>query len=126
MKNTLNILTFMAAICGMALGLSASDGANYFVGQWDVLIEGTPSGDSKMILVIAEQDGSYAGHIDVPEEEGEDIPMESVEIDDKEMTVKFISQGFLVDIWLEKIDENKAEGYLMDSFDTSAVRITAE
>ena len=110
----------------LVAGVVANETAEYYLGEWNMLIEGTPNGDSNMHVVIKKEDGGWSGYIDVPESDGDDIVFESIEVDGDELLFTFFSQGFHVEIWLEKENANKAVGYLLDSFDVTATRIINE
>lgn len=122
MKNLRLLLASMFSLFVM-LTLSAQDQANdYFVGKWEVLVEGTPSGDSKMEVVIERVDGKLAGTVS---RDGAQ-PAKTTRVDekkDKSVTVYFNSSGYDVYLYMEKKGDNAVEGSLMDMFDATGKRV---
>jgi hypothetical protein len=97
-------------------------GADYFAGKWNVLVKGTPNGDSKMILSLDRKENTLSGAIqDTTGKETAKIT--SIELKDNEITVYFTTQGYDVNIALTKKDDDHATGSLMGMFDTEADRI---
>lgn len=96
---------------------------DFFMGEWNVLVEGTPSGDTKMVMTIYQKDGQLAGEMSWTEgENSEKTTCNRVELEDNSITVYWVSNGYDVYLFLEKIEGDKLEGALMDMFDASAER----
>jgi hypothetical protein len=100
---------------------------DFFLGKWKVLVEGTPSGDSYMIINLElNEKGEVVGT--TTDESGNATPTKftRVETSDESVTAYWVAQGYDVYLFLEKIDENKVEGSLMDMFDATGTRLTKE
>ncbi|WP_162927045.1 hypothetical protein [Flavobacterium psychrotrophum] len=115
---------FIGCIFMFMLSLSASaQSKNFFTGKWNVLVEGTPQGDAKMILVFEDKDGKPSGYILDPATKKEVSKLNKVELKGDTVSVYFTSQGYEVYLFLEKENEHKASGSMMDMFDATADRI---
>lgn len=117
----LMMFLFTAAIISLSTSVNAQDGNDYFVGKWNILVEGTPSGDSNSTLILKKgEEGKLTGTF---QSEGkEPAKLTRVEINPDDITCYFVASGYDVYIWLEKIDEDNMEGTMMDMFDCYATR----
>ena len=105
--------------CALA---QSKTGADYFIGKWNVLVKGTPQGDSKMILHLENKEGKLAGV--VQDTTGNEISkLDSVALAGEEVTVYFNASGYDVYMNLKKKDEDHAAGGLLGMFDALADRI---
>lgn len=102
--------------------IAAQVEGEFFVGKWSVLVEGTPNGDSKMEARLEKQDGKIVCLMQ-KEAGGEFKPVDRLEISDTEMTAYWSAGGYNVYLYLEKVDEDKVEGSLMDMFEATGERI---
>lgn len=93
---------------------------DFFIGKWDVLVVGTPGGDSKMIVTLSRKDGQLVGTII---REGKD-PAEIIEIEETKNSVKvyFRHNFFKVNLFLSKKDETHCIGTLMERFKATGIR----
>lgn len=96
---------------------------SFFNGKWNVLVVGTPGGDSKMILNIVDSEGKLSGTLIDPTTNKDLFPLTKVEQEQGKITVYFTSQGYDVYLYLEKKDQDNVEGSMMDMFDATGVRI---
>lgn len=94
-----------------------------FLGKWNVIVVGTPGGDSKMIVEITDKDGKLGGAAIDPATNKELFAFTKVEGETGKFTVYFTSQGYDVYMYLEKKDADNLEGSMMDMFDATATRI---
>lgn len=100
----------------------AKTGADYFVGKWNVLVVGTPNGDAKMLVTLEQKDGKLTGTLSNPGQ-GEPVVFSNIEVKETSVTVYFTSGGYDVYLTLEKKDDNKVEGTMMDMFDATGDRV---
>ena len=100
--------------------ISGTSPKEYFEGSWDVLLKGTPQGDAKMIMEISHVDNKWAGKI--ISGDGDPTEINQIVVKENSITVYWVSQGYDVFMTLEKKEEDKLEGTLMDMFDASAER----
>jgi hypothetical protein len=84
-------------------------GTDYFVGQWNLLAEGTPGGNSQMIVSLERKEGKLGGMIKIGEEK--EIKFSSIEEKETSVILNFISNhGYDIKLYLEKKDENHVGG----------------
>ena len=96
-------------------------GADYFKGNWSVLIKSTPNGDVKMILVLENKNDSITGV--VQDTTGVEISkLTNVELKDTVITLYFTAQGYDVNLVMTKKDDDHITGSLMGMFDAEGVR----
>src|SRR5882762_5932785 len=81
---------------------TAAAPADYFPGKWNVLVMGTPNGDSKMTFIIERKDGKLTGA--VQDSTGKEVTkITSVEEKDKTITAAFTIQSYDVTLTLDPI-----------------------
>jgi len=108
----------------LSIGVNAQSkpGADYFKGKWNVLLKGTPGGDSKMIFVLENNKDSITGI--VQDSTGTEIAkITKAELKDNEVTLYFTTQGYDVNLLLTKKDDDHVTGSLMSMFDAEGDRI---
>ena len=97
-------------------------GADYFKGKWNVLVKGTPNGDTRMIVLLENKNDSLTGVIqDTTSTEISKIS--KIELTDTSATVYFIAQGYDVDLVMNKKDIDHITGSLMSMFEAEGERI---
>jgi hypothetical protein len=85
---------------------------DYFAGKWNILIKGTPGGDSKMLLTFERKDTALTATI--KDSTGTEAgSVNKVMENEQSVTVYFTAQGFDVDLMLEKKDDDHMTGNLM-------------
>ena len=107
----------------LSMGANAQSkiGADYFAGKWNVLVKGTPNGDSKMIFVLENKNDSIAGT--VQDTTGAEISkITNAELKDNEVTLYFNAQGYDVNLLLAKKDDDHVTGSLMNMFEAEGER----
>ncbi|GLU45178.1 hypothetical protein Musp01_28020 [Muricauda sp. NBRC 101325] len=101
----------------------SNDGtASIYDGEWDLTFEGTPQGDSNMLAVFSGSPGNLKGVIKDPSGTNPETPMNSVEETSNGITFSFTTQGFNINVVLEKEDQNNLSGKMMDMFVARAKR----
>jgi hypothetical protein len=90
------INVFFAGVFFLLLSIGANaqtkTGADYFVGQWNVLAEGVPGGNSQMIASLERKEGKLDGTIKI----GEENEIKFSRIEEKETSVKLYLQAAMV------------------------------
>jgi hypothetical protein len=125
MKTTVNVLVAGLLMVFSALTVNAQSPEDYFVGKWDIIVEGAPDGDMNMRVVVERKDGKLAGYISGIGEENVDFS----QIDEKKnqsITAYFEANGYEVYLFLEKKDADSVEGSMMDMFDITGKRVKEE
>lgn len=110
---------FLVALSYVANAQSAPD---YFVGKWSVLVKGTPSGDSKMLVTLERKDGKLTGAISA-EGQSDSIKLSNVEEKETSATVYFTANGYDVYILMNKKDDDHVIGDMMGMFDATGERV---
>jgi len=117
-------LFFAVLVCSLvfSIGAKAQASGDFFIGKWDVLSTGLPSGDAKSVVTFERKDGKLIGTM---AEQGKPNVNVFRKVEEKEnsVTAYFTASGYDVYIFLEKKDDNNVTGSLMDMFDCTGVRI---
>lgn len=119
---SLRLLASMLSLFVM-LTLSAQEQSeDFFVGKWDVLVEGSPNGDSTLELVLQRVDGKLTGTVSHNGAQ----PTQVNRVEEKKgksVTVYFNSSGYDVYLYAEKKGSDEIEGSMMDMFDLTGKRV---
>lgn len=125
MKKVMMFLFAAVLISLTSIAANTQEGKDYYVGKWDVLTKGTPSGDAHSILILTRgDDGKLTGTFQSPGKEA--TKLTRVEEKESNVTCYFVASGYDVYLFLEKINEDKMEGSMMDMFDSFATRMKEE
>jgi len=99
-------------------------GADYFAGKWSVLVKGTPNGDAKMFFVLDKKDTTLTGS--VQDSTGKEMSkIDKVELSGDKATVYFNTQGYDVNLEMNKKDDDHVTGSMMGMFDADGERVKA-
>jgi len=112
------------AIIGLFLSLNvkAQTIPDYYPGKWNILIMGTPNGDSKMTFILERKDGKLTGS--VLDSLGKEMTkITSIDEKDKTITAAFTVQSYDVTLTLDPVDDDHVKGSLMGMFDAKGVRV---
>lgn len=122
MRNFKNLLVTVALTCVFFSGALAQEGRDYFLGDWKVLVKGTPNGDAEIPMRFEKNGDALSGYFVNPES-GEEEPMDSAELEGKNLLLAFYIAGYDVTMTLAKETDNKIKGSLMGMFDTEGTRM---
>ncbi len=99
-----------------------TSGADYFTGKWSVLVKGTPNGDAKMFVVLDKKDTTLTGS--VQDSTGKEMSkIDKVELSGDKATVYFNTQGYDVNLEMNKKDDDHVTGSMMGMFDAEGDRV---
>ncbi len=101
---------------------AAQNPSDYFVGDWEVVVSGTPSGDAKMVLHLERVDGKLTGEMRA--EQGDPTKINSVDEKESSIVVYYNTMGYDINLSFEKVDDNNIKGSMMGMFDAKGVRKT--
>lgn len=124
----LMMLIMLTAVSAFAQSDNKSDktGEEFFLGKWELLVEGLPTGDAKMLLVVEKtEDGKYKGIIGGTDGSAAS-PLTKIVIEPKTMTVNFNGQGYDVPLYLDKEKDGTVTGSMNDMFDVTGKRFVEE
>lgn len=119
-------LFFCAGLFCLLLSFNASAQAtgptDYFVGKWNMVVEGTPQGNGKMTITLERENGKLNGTI-ITREGTATTKFSKVEEKEKSVTVFYTTNGYDVYLLMEKKDEDNVTGNMMDMYDARGVRV---
>ncbi|TDQ19008.1 hypothetical protein DFQ04_0823 [Algoriphagus boseongensis] len=123
MKKLTSALLLVFAI-SLASFIPKSDSLSpeYFEGKWAVLVKDTPQGDATIPMRFETKNGETKGYF-MEDASGVEKTMSSVSISGDVLTAYFNITGYDVYISLKKVDEENANGSLMDMFTAEAKRM---
>ncbi|MBA4849299.1 hypothetical protein [Emticicia sp. BO119] len=121
MKNPKFVLTVIVLFASLSLA-KAQVNQNFFVGNWEVLVKGTPQGDIKMPMSFELKEDKLIGKITNPETK-EETTMTSVELKGEELFTAFSAGGYDVTMVISKKDEEHFIGKLMDMIEVEGTRM---
>ena len=121
MKNLKTVLSLVVLMATMSLA-KAQVNQNFFVGNWEVLVKGTPQGDVKMPMSFELKDDKLVGKITNPETK-EVATMTSVEIKGEELHAAFSAGGYDLTMVIKKKDEDHFAGSLMEMIEVEGTRL---
>ena len=123
MKRTSFIYAIALLFCVVFTGNAQTVKPGDFAGKWDILVKGTPDGDSKLVADLVREGGVLSGQLVNPTDStAEKIPVTVTENGNK-LSLAFSAQGYDVTIDLDKVDDDNLKGSLMNMFETTAKRI---
>ena len=94
--------------------------SEFFLGKWNVEIIGTPNGDAKMTINIEQKEDNLEATITG---EGVDTTkVDRLETRESSVTLYWVAAGYDVYLVMQKTDDNKVEGNLMDMFSAKIER----
>ena len=97
-------------------------GADYFNDKWSVLIKGTPNGDAKMLVLLTKSDTILTGVIQ--DSTGTEMSkIDKIDISGDKATVYFNTQGYDVNLEMDKKDDDHITGSMMGMFDAEGERV---
>lgn len=106
-----------------ATGERIKTNQDFFVGKWKIKTEGTPNGDTEIVLNLERKSGKLTGTLLMEKDKKELIPLSNITENGDEVTVYFEASGYSVHLTLEKKDNNHVVGSLMDMFGASGERL---
>jgi hypothetical protein len=112
-------------LMGLSAGAFAQNVTDYFAGDWDVVVIGTPNGDAKMIMHLERVEGKLKGEIK-GQESSDVIKIDSIEEKENKLIVYYFAGGYDISMDFEKVDENNMDGSLLGMFTTKGSRIIKE
>ena len=121
MKNLKSVFTIVALFAAITL-TKAQTNQNYFIGNWEVLVKGTPQGDVKLPMSFEMKDDKIIGKITNPETK-EVGTMTSVEMKGEELFAAFSAGGYDLTMVIKKKDDDHFAGTLMEMLEVEGTRL---
>jgi hypothetical protein len=121
----INLVLVVVVWLFLLMNTNGQSKTDYFVGQWNVLVTGTPNGDAEMVVSLIRKDGKLDGTITLGEG-AELTKFTSIDESANSITLYFPAAGYDVLLTLKKKDDNHVVGNLMDQFEANGERIIKE
>ena len=115
------IIFTMLLLGAVSFVAKAQSPADFFVGEWKVVVKGTPSGDAEMVLQLELVDGKLSGEIKTDGAEG--TKLSQVMEKESGLTVYFTTMGYDISLDFKKVDDNNLKGSMMGMFDATGERV---
>ena len=121
-KQGLFFAGFFFLFLSLNLNAQSKTNAEYFAGKWSVIIKGTPNGDAKLFVLLEKKDTTMTGA--VQDTTGTEISkISKVELTDSSVTVYFTTQGYDVNLLMQKKNDDHITGNMMNMFDAEGDRV---
>ncbi|RXK50679.1 hypothetical protein [Aquirufa rosea] len=119
MKKVSMLLALLAFFVSFQSFSASSFAPDFFAGKWEIVVVGTPNGDTKLISEITRVEGKLKA---VLKGEAGDLDA-SVEEKENQVQIFFQAQGMDITMTLTKVDDDNLKGDLLGMFETKAKRI---
>lgn len=118
-------LLFFAFFLGLTFyGFAQTSSTDFFAGPWEIMIYGTPDGDTKMTTTLTRVNGKLTGVLSDPSVASKPkMNLDQVIEKPDGMTLIFYAEGMDINIDLKKVDNNNLNGTLLGMFNATAKRI---
>jgi len=104
----------------MASNMNAQQSGNYFVGKWEIVMQDTPQGDIKMTMNIDRNEGKLEATLMMSVE----TKIVNIKETEKSITLPFSTpDGYDIDIYIEKVDDDNVKGVVADMIDLKGQRV---
>lgn len=120
MKKASALFVMMLLLVSVAVTAQTSS-KDYFVGKWDLMIEGLPDGDLQMRLDLSQKDGKLAGTL-ARQDGNKPFPLPTVTESEKSISFSFEAQGYDINIDLEQKENDTVSGMMMGMFSVTGKR----
>jgi cytochrome c len=94
--------------------------SDFYAGDWNMIIFGTPQGDAKMLLQFERENEDLTGYVTPADGSTEPVKIDTIEETEESVTIYFSMMGYDLNIKLDKVDEKSMKGNLMGMFDVTA------
>ncbi|UJP66151.1 hypothetical protein [Mongoliitalea daihaiensis] len=121
MKKLISLFTMLCLAMTMAVA-EGSNNPDYFVGEWDLMIEGTPQGDVRVIMVLEKVEGKLKGKFTVAGTDQE-TTLSSISEGTDSISFSFFAEGYDLYMSLNANGDDAVKGYLVDQFPVSGKRL---
>lgn len=112
-------------VVGLMLCLSATtfaQSADQFIGNWNLSISDTPQGNITVELSIDRVDGKLSGKFSQAGS-SQATTISNITEKDNEITMYFFAEGYDLYLKLNRSEDDKISGYLIDQFPVKGERV---
>ncbi len=121
MKKLITLFTLFCLVLTIAVA-NVTSNPESFVGQWDLMIEGTPQGDIRVIMTLEKVDGVLVGNFKMAGTDQE-TKLSSISGSSESISFSFFAEGYDLYMNLKPDGENAVKGFLIDQFPVSGKRL---
>ncbi len=123
--STLFVFSFLSLVFFASSLQAQTTPEDYFVGTWNVKAFGLPDGDKELVLLFEKKDGKLSGGIVDPATKKVVNPFTNVQLAANKLTANFIAPEQQMDVYLtlEKKDDSKVTGSIMDMFSMEGTKV---
>lgn len=123
MKNLFMMLLMVFSSMTMFAQSSNQSDEAFFIGKWNLFVEGLPTGDAEMLLVIQKDaEDKLCGTIGGTDGSATN-KLTKVVIKDKTLQVNFLGGGYDVPVYLDREKDGTISGSMNDMFDCTGKKI---
>lgn len=124
-KVSLVLFVFLLGICVKGFSQTTTPPTDFFAGKWEILVKGTPNGDTKFTTELTRKDGKLTGELKDPTgTRPEAVPITKIEEEASKMIIYFnTDQAGEIPIELAKVDDDHLKGMLFNMFEATGLRI---
>lgn len=121
MKKLISLFTMLCLVISVAVA-SVPVASDSFVGEWDLLVEGTPQGDVRVIMTIEKVDGKLKGKFKMAGSDQE-TTLSSISEGNDSISFSFFAEGYDLYMSLNANGADALKGYLVDQFPVTGKRL---
>lgn len=121
MKKLISLITMLCLVISVAMA-SVPVASDNFVGEWDLLVEGTPQGDVRVIMTIEKVDGKLKGKFKMAGSDQE-TTLSSISEGNDSISFSFFAEGYDLYMSLNANGSDALKGYLVDQFPVTGNRL---
>ncbi|NDC79254.1 MAG: hypothetical protein EBZ67_15500 [Chitinophagia bacterium] len=122
-----HVKLLVATLClafSLSAGAQSQETPDYFVGNWSILVKGTPQGDIKLVLALEKKDTALAAVV-LDTTGKEFAKVDKIVRKDNMMTAYFSAMGYDLYLEMTRKDDDHMTGNLVGMFEAEAERIKA-
>jgi hypothetical protein len=121
MKKLITMISLFCLVLTVAVA-NVSHNPESFLGQWDLMIEGTPQGDIRVLMTLEKVDGVLVGKFKMAGTEQE-TKLSSISGSAESISFSFFAEGYDLYMNLKPDGEDTVKGFLIDQFPVSGKRL---
>lgn len=121
MKKLVSLFLMLCLVLSVAQAYDAIN-SDSFVGEWDLVIEGTPQGDVRVVMTLEKVDGKLKGKFKIAGTDQE-TTLSSISESAGSISFSFFAEGYDLYMSLNAAGEDALKGYLVDQFPVSGKRL---
>jgi hypothetical protein len=118
--STITLALFLAT--GTVSAQEKNTGEKYFIGKWNVMVNGVPDGDTKMVDNNEKKEDKLTGTLADPSKTDPPLELSDIVVADSTLKASFSAQGMDITLLLKIKDDKNITGNMMDMFDIKGTK----